>query len=529
MTSAFSNENTETLRAAYRAHSNTFGYVGHVLERRPSGDKSDAAWEPIYEYGTREFGIAELWRFGEWVTVPSKRTRSINYYDEAKTGAAMLKELQAYTTGGFTYRMARYPLSQRIAEEMEASNTWKAREALKMTDGTYTPLPWADEPWFKDEQITRHHYAHVSLEDAGKVAFTRDDAQGRRNVRTRMSAGRYLNEFFQYALACQPRKETGGVNVHGQKVTVDALNWHARTFTTQYGGADQLLFATTGEDMVEVYTNGPQSCMSYAACDLASDPHHPAQVYAAGDLHLAYIKSVEGNITARALVWPAKMLLGRIYGDEVSLQAALSELGYPRQDNYCLNGAKIKRIPFGEGFLMPYIDGSRTFGRITGDTEHFKIGGSESGEFTNGLSYDPDENQCECDRCSARMDEDETYSVLVSRRDTASWCMDCYENETFVCDYSSNTYSLSDVHYTELADGNLVADYYLSHYGECALTGDWYSNNDLSPYMDGDDLVCEAAIEDNDLVADEDGHYWKADELPQPAADPVSQIGQEAA
>ncbi|CAB4170071.1 hypothetical protein UFOVP1087_14 [uncultured Caudovirales phage] len=508
-----------TVTAHYRNQTNTYGHTATVLERRPSGDKSEAAWEPVYDSGNDPFDRVTFTHEEGYYKGNTFGVNLTCWLDPRPAVDAMLYlKMYAYKDT-YTMRLKRYALPQAQADTVEANNTWKAREAQRFVDGTYTPLPWSGEAWATGNHRTAHHYAHVSVEDAGKIAFTRDERGGQMNIKTRMSAGRYLREYFYDELSNQPHRETGGVNVHGNKITVDALNYYARTFSSTYGGGDKLAFATTPEDMVRVYIDGPTSCMSYTNDDYKCAPHHPAEVYGNSDLHLAYLTDGDNRITARALVWPAKMYTGRIYGDEVSLQAMLSEAGYGRQDNYGLQGARIRRIPFEDGHVMPYVDGSLTYGRCKDDpTNYFVIGGDHSAERTDGLDYDSDEAACTCDHCGDGMQEDEAHSAQVTRYESATYCETCYEEHTFTCDWSHDQWSL-DANHTVLANGELVAYRYISHYAQCTITHDWYRDGELMPYGTDGDMVSQDGIDQDELVADEDGNYWQADELPTPQDD----------
>jgi hypothetical protein len=503
-----------TIATTYRTQSNTYGHTATVIERRPCGDKTEAAWEPLYNYGNELFGTIAM-----TVTAGYYKGENLAFgmqcFFDPKPAVREMEYQKLYgAPAGYTYRLKRYALPQEAAEAVEASNTWKAREASRFTDGTYTPLPWADEAWFKTSPVTARHYAHVSVEDPGKIAFTRDDLAGRANTKTRMSAGRYLRDYYSNELYHLPRKETGGVNVHGQKITVDALNHYARTFTKTYGGGDTLAFATTREDMVRVYLDGPNSCMAHPVDHYQSAPVHPVEVYAAGDLQLAYLTNSDQHITARALVWPEKLTVGRIYGDEVSLQAMLSELGYAMQDSSTLCGARLLKIPHGDGYVMPYIDGAQTYGRCKDDPSlYFVIGGHEEAGRTDGLDYDPNEAECLCDHCGEGIREDETYTAQVGRYEHSNLCLACYEDHTFICAHSGDAWSTSADH-TILANGEIVADRYLRHFEQCAVTGEWYAMDELYTYRDGGEQVSQDGIDEADLVQDDEGRYWEADALP---------------
>jgi hypothetical protein len=500
------------IQTAYSTASNTHGHSCHVVEQRPAEDKSPTAWVPMYNKGPSHFGVVETSSRhypGETECI------HLNCFLSGAEAAAYAMMLKNYYNNS-TYRVKKYFLPQEQADTIEVNNTWKAREALRMTDGTYTPLPWAGEAWFMARHATLNHFAHVSTEDAGKVAFTRDDRQGQSNNKVRMSAGRYLQEFYQGELAYQPRKETGAVSVRtGEKVTIDALNWYARTFNKQYGGGDTLAFATTSEDMVRVYIAGPTSCMSYKANELASDPHHPAEVYAAGDLQVAYLSDSEGHITARALVWPAQMRAGRVYGDEMALAAALTELGYSTPSTTALVGARMLKIEHGDGYVMPYVDGFCNYGKHS-DGIHWKIGGDRYAGHTNGLDHDPEnDDRCECEHCGSGYDEGEGYTIHIDRNgSTEVWCEMCMQDHAFECEASGDMYRNRIPHVT-LANGNYVANCNLEDYSQCTLSLEWQHSDEMAgEFEDSGEMVSADTVEDKDLVQDEDGTYWRPENLP---------------
>ncbi len=137
-------ENVEAIRAeiikkAYAEATNTYGHQGCIIEKREENDKSPEAWVPMERYGSTYFGdiqVPDRYYTSDMIWV------NLLYYpdgQEAATFANYLKE----SNRGFTFRIKRYKLPQDAAEQVEAANTWKAREASRFTDGTYTPLPFA--------------------------------------------------------------------------------------------------------------------------------------------------------------------------------------------------------------------------------------------------------------------------------------------------------------------------------------------------------------------------------------------------
>jgi hypothetical protein len=217
-------------------------------------------------------------------------------------------------------------------------------------------------------------------------------------------------------------------------------------------------------------------------------------VYGDSDLSLAYIDGVseyhDKEIKSRALVWTEKKVYGRIYPtperyseskrdsariENERLMQALESAGY-RPGPF--NGAKIHAIPHGrsgECFVMPYLDGGYCVDLIG---EYFVLGkrASFEAQSTNGVIYINEVNVC--GRCDNRMSDDDSFSVSVSRNNTESWCTCCYENNTFYCHGTEETYS-DGVDSVSDNDGNLYCQYYARDEMFCCdLTGHWFMNDE---------------------------------------------------
>lgn len=519
--------------------SNTHGLVAHVVEYRPKGSKDSSAWVPIINssgYGQeRKVGLVVPYDVSlfEWGNVYG----AVN----ARDAADKMKLMATCYGEELSFRITRYPMSQEAADEIIANNCWKEREASRLKDGTYTLCPWAGEAWWEAIQERYNHFAHVSDKKKGLIAFTSSNAQGLLDRHEVMLPGRYLSEFGQHMNLAREylwNYVPTGTNVHGGQVDTLRLELLAQDFTLKHGSRSVLQFAETGEQMEYVYIHGPNSCMSLRA-DQYVGSCHPVRVYAAGDLKLAYLTSHSGDenaqeehITARALVWPERKAVGRVYGDVYTLKALLKAEGYDvSQDNwYSLEGAKLLKIEATHGYVMPYIDGSHTYSTHD-DPKFFMLGGGEnSAGYTSGVDYDPDdyeENNDEdsgamCERCEETYDPDDGVRVIVGRLGGAFdhvevWCNRCYENHTYVCDASGNLYS-DEVDNILTGEGRTIstnnADYYILD----AITGEyWHCDNIAGTYNgDEDDQVSKQTVRDEWLVWHEaTSSYYKPDCVPQ--------------
>ncbi len=122
---------------------------------------------------------------------------------------------------------------------------------------------------------------------------------------------------------------------------------------------DMVFGITNDRDkIIDIYTNGPTSCMNDPEEYDLPDPH-PAIVYSEGDFAVAYLGN-EGCYSSRAVVCKTLKKYYNIYGHNALMESRLKEEGY----EYCgspsaYNGMKVKAIAYDDGYepwLMPYID-----------------------------------------------------------------------------------------------------------------------------------------------------------------------------
>jgi hypothetical protein len=287
-------------------------------------------------------------------------------------------------------------------------NAWKKRQADRFLDGTYSPLPWHKEAWFRGSIGETEHFAHVSKEKPGMIAFTENEEKGEADIVTRIKAGTYLERFFSDSL------------------TSGAIQTYARDFAGRYE-QNGLKFAVTEDEIAHVYIHGPRSCMSGPEKGTYQSPKHPCRVYAAGDLQVAYLER-SGSIIARSVVWPDKKRFYNIYGDSDRLRPLLTKEGYKQSR---LTGAKLQRVEFKKGgttyLVCPHIDGD---GRVTLHPDHLTIGGDVPAASTSGAIHCPTGTRCtHCntwghDRASMQHLEDVPNSL---------YCTSCYKNSTYLC------------------------------------------------------------------------------------------------
>lgn len=282
----------------------------------------------------------------------------------------------------------------------EEHATWTEREHGRFADGTYVHVPWTNYDRYPE------HFAHLSISKPGLVAFSRDAEHGIADRQTIMKPGKYLEEFYR------------GEFSSGQIAT-----WIGEC------GAKYLALTITqdAKEIKTVYKNGPSSCMSHAFNFL---PCHPSEVYAGPDLALAYYGPPD-KASARAIVWPDKQIYSRVYGNESVLHALLTNAGYERGS---LAGARVRKIPCDQGYVMPYVD---YIERCTIKSGWIVLDdrGDQSCQNTDGYTCDrhsdddanDEPEMVACDHCGRHYDpEDEDAGE--------SFCPRCMEDR-YSCDH----------------------------------------------------------------------------------------------
>ena len=237
--------------------------------------------------------------------------------------------------------------------------TWQDREWLKLAGKApyagYTPLPWTLGP-------ISDHFAHYSRKNPALVAFTESDDKGERDIQTPMRPGRYLKRYYPEL---------------NDKEVLRLAEWFTTGLLPAPIGLSKLDFATTPEAIASIYAEGPESCMSGEARSFGEGDvlsRHPASVYGAGDLAVAYMMN-GGKVIARAVVWPSARTYGRAYptldrwktdgfaswedadAHKRAFLDALAGAGYSRDDGTSFIGARLLAVREDKGWLMPYVDG----------------------------------------------------------------------------------------------------------------------------------------------------------------------------
>ena len=362
---------------------------------------------------------------------------------------------------------------------------WRTREERTMTAELL--VPWYTEQGFRDSECYRNHYLRASTEKPELVSYVTD---GPADKRVRLAPGRYLQRFFGSVLVSTEIQEWAGAYL--QKFAEPAV---------------EIKFASTAADITWVYTHGADSgtigssCMRYPEGHW-SDDRHPARIYGAGDLAVAYIDA-DDEVRARVLCWPEKRGYTRVYSAngvaERQLIVGLTRLGYVQggDSDEVLNGARLKLIRVGGQYVCPYID---WHSRVSVEGKYLIIDshGYIDCQATNGLIAGRT-----CENCGDIQDEENCWT----NSDGQFFCSDCYHDLYTSCENCEEECVREDA----ILHGD---KYYCEHcfeklFDQCVHCGEYESKDDLK-WFDGDSY-CEDCYENEIACCDDCGDEFRAD------------------
>ncbi|KQS84286.1 hypothetical protein [Rhizobium sp. Leaf383] len=313
--------------------------------------------------------------------------------------------------------------------------------------------PWMHHTWFKDNFLRwAEMLPRPSDTIPGRISYYQTPEKRARDIRTPIKPGRWLTKYFSDILT--------EVQIHEL-----ALEW------SNACNLQAFKLTQDADEIERIYRHGPNSCMTFTNGGYRGSCH-PARVYAGPDLGVAYLGETT-KATARAVVWPAKKLFGRIYGDESRLQAALIAGGYQHASTDDFDGARLQRIRHGYGdYVLPYLD--VTCG-ADDDGQYIVLGsGHLNCESTSGTT--DNEPEYSCDSCGDGMDDDDRNYIGSTEEDVCNHC--CSLHYSF-CDGNQEYYRNREMR--ETADGTSYSKEYLqesSKFFFCEATDKYYSYED---------------------------------------------------
>lgn len=352
-------------------------------------------------------------------------------------------------------------------------DSWKSREREKFNNGTYQVPLWYGEKWYLENQAHfDRYYPHVAKGNPDKISITDTPEKGMQDVQTAILPGKYLKRFF------------------GKVLSADEIKEWANRHIEEWGKPLELQIATTAEEIADVYQQeaGFTSCMQ-KPIGLFSSLLNPTYVYGESNgMVLGYIQDRRGKLLARALIQPEKQKVGRVYGDQHRLRAAVkAKFGFETEaDNHnfdLMEHSNILRIDYEDGgAIMPYIDGEIA---IVNRTDHYELqrGRSNARNVTGWIG-----SVCQCQRCGNQIKQGRVYRVY---RDTSNRA----ENWTRWCVACVNDYSVYD---EEDGRSFIYDDSYVANFS--AVLG--YSEDE------GEVIKRYRSSRQDDFVRDPDTHFY---------------------
>jgi hypothetical protein len=309
------------------------------------------------------------------------------------------------------------------------SDDWRMREAGRLRNGIYTPLPRSitESAWWQGSKPAREHFAHMAS-DGERIAYTQSPEKGMDDKQNVLSITKYLAKYFGDVL--KPHEIA--------KIADVALGNNLRLVIKN--DRESFRFAYIGQEVANE-SSSFRSCMRLSFSEL---PCHPAEAYAAGDLAIAYIPDPRDSdkILARAIVWPARKEFVKIYGVDERARNNLENLldadGYTRADDF--EGASLRAITFDSEtkIIIPYLDGDAQHAEYDGSrTMEIVRSGNVDGTTTSG--YTRIASRFTCDNCQDDADEDDIQDVQGE-----TWCQYCVDNHAFYCNRSDEYYPDSE-------------------------------------------------------------------------------------
>lgn len=281
-----------------------------------------------------------------------------------------------------------------------------------------------------------------------------------------------------------------------------------RAIVKQMQGAS-ITLATTKEEILRVYQEGPHSCMQYSQA---------VRVYAGPDTAVAYVE-IEGKILARTVVVTNEDIgkqWVRIYGNSDLIVPLLLKEGFVKGS---LEGCHLSKEEDSYEIVCPYLDDGM---QVTVHDDSLEI--SKYGEWSGG-SQSGYLGMCTCDDCDTPVSEDNIcYSEHLDQR----LCESCYDEcHVYVDGY---TYHIEDENIREVDGTYYRTDelIYSEHEGEyfheddvqySDYHEDYYKNEDIvEAYtdpeyafnVDGDTEIC---FKEYCTYLDEEGFWIETNKL----------------
>ena len=391
---------------------------------------------------------------------------------------------------------------------------WRVREALRMKNGEYAPLP-ADVLALLPQDVIDSQFPHVATKpgNAGMIAYTQSPVAGMLDRQQVIKPGRYIRQH------CEDLTDEEVKQAAASCLAASTAGFH---------------HSKNADDFARVYIDGPSSCMAYDETGkefgrlmVDGEFFHPARVYAHpdNDIEIVWLE-VAGRIGARAVINTANKTYPRIYGSDSvrggynRLAEYLEALGYRQMDG-ALSGQKLLKVHpdrFPDAIICPYIDSGNLGVDIFGDC--LVAGGDFDADHETGClnrynTSDEDEYTWACTCCGDdQTDDDSQYDTNDGQ--VCHSCVNRHYTQVFDVNNNCTTYvndneTFYNGRYTRHGRFcTLWFDGDPDDYGYVELCGHYYGSNEyVAPQdeciedMDGD-WIRRADVEDYGLFINED-------------------------
>lgn len=406
------------------------------------GDLKDS----LVKVAGADFVLVELLKGGEFVPVYDQRGEMLKF----RSGAEASAHAERLTN----------ERGNKVQPRRVNDKDWRGRELGRIKDGSYRALPWIEQKWWLElAPVHKDHFPHVSVQKQALISFTESDEKGSADIQTVIKPGKYFERFF------------------GDKVSDYLVRDLCTIFSAKFE-VNEVMFAETADEMEEIYTTGPSSCMSKAAASYPTKGVHPVRMYAAGDLALAYIQR-EGRVVARAVCWPAKKIYSAsVYGDGGRFDPMMKKLGYTKGGSF--DGARLAklRVPSKDAknmhhFVVPHVDGHDA---VVVEKDALIIGRGNNGKrmlaFSGGTGI-TESCGIVCAKCDSEdLRSRDMMNVLTDNKGAVQsmWCHDCAKVHSVTC--CATGYVVSKDVAVEIAEpkGWMWQKYVEDHAVRCSAT-----------------------------------------------------------
>ena len=347
------------------------------------------------------------------------------------------------------------------------------RERYKFDQNEWDSVPWAGMVWWDTSPYKYLHGVHMSTTNPGNIAYAENQTKREAGRYTSTKAGRYLTRFFGDKL------DEKQIKLWAEKCAASVI-----PLTVSY------IESNNPEGWVEVYKDGPDSCMSGESSECVGVYAHDKSV-----LRLAYVERSGEGILGRCIVREdtAPKQYIRVYPNtdgassqkiNTGLTSLLEDAGYVPGN---LHGVLLKATrtgPYDESYMMPYLDyGSSSRGcmcvTLTDDGQYFKVtrDGTDAQSTSGCIDLTP---RATCNDCDDSVDEDDTTHVEYN---DALVCESCLSNN-YVHAYGrrgNQMWARTDDCVENLSDG----EFYINEYAQandvyqCDVSGNWYHSCDM--------------------------------------------------